>query len=204
MSTPKLSKEALINQARHYASLAPLNSANMASAELQYDLIKASMLNERPWPFTVVISSDIHSTTQGEDLGYSKKYRLPADAVGVVALNPRLRYTPNSNSNYDLIRIGLVPNDDQPVSNLSDGQDFFVKNGILHANVDVDEILYQRDPKEKDLTVDFTLALAWNMAKYFAITVSNDGSLAAYCANEAETHHAKAVAWINAFHSINT
>ena len=193
MAQPKLSKEALINQARSYASLAPLNSATMSTAELQYDLLKASMLRERPWPFTVALSKDIQSTTQGEDLGYSLKYRLPTDAIGVIALNPQNRYLPTSASNHDLLRIGLSPGDDQPIANIQQTGEFFVKDGILHTNVNVTEILYQRDPREKEYTVDFQLSLAWALAKHFAITVSNDGQLAAFCANEAETYHTKAM-----------
>ena len=193
MTKIALSKEKVINQARHYVSLAPLNSHTMESAEIQYDLIKASMLQERPWPFTIALSRDIQATTQGEDLGYSYKYRLPVDALGVITINPNQRYLVSAGSNHDRIRIGLAPVDDQPISNLVQEHNYFVKEGILHSNIEVDEILYQKEPKEKDFTVDFMLALSWNLAKFFAISVSNDGQLAAYCANEAETYHAKAM-----------
>ena len=194
MAVPRMSKEKLINQARTYASLAPLNSSTMESAELQYDLLKSSMLTERPWPFTVALSKEVQVTTKGEDLGYDRKYRIPVDAIGVIAINPNQRYLTNTvSSNYDLVRTGLSPGDDAPISRTTPHGDFFVKSGILHTNVEVSEILYQRDPREKEYSTDFQLSLAWALAKHFAITVSNDGQLAAFCANEAETYHTKAM-----------
>lgn len=194
----KFSKERIINLARQHASLAALNSSTMSQAEDMFELLKNSMLEERPWPFGLALARELQQTDQGEDLNYQYKYRLPQDAVNVIALNPTTNYSvPNSASNYDLIRIGIAPTDDQPIGLLKQSSDFFVKAGILHTNCQVTDIMYVKQPAERDFSVDFTLALSWALAKYFAITVSNNGELAAYCEREMNRHHTRALRGLN-------
>ena len=198
MAQTRLSKEKVINLARQHASLAALNSSTMQQAEEMYELLKDSMLEERPWPFALGLARGLQATDQGEDLNYRFKYRLPSDAVNVIAINSTKPYgIPSAASNYDLIRIGIAPIDDQPVGTLGSATDFFVKAGLLHTNTEVSDILYVKTPAEKDFSTDFTLALSWALAKYFAITVSNNGELAAYCEREMGRHHTRALRGLN-------
>ena len=192
--TPKLSKERVINLARNHVNLPPLASSSQVQAEEMYELIKASMLEERPWPFCLEITSDLRPTESGQKLNYSYKYKLPTDAVGVVALSPNANYTVGDTlSRYDLIRIGIAPNDDQPPAASTNNLDgFHFKDGILHTNTKVDEVLYKREPAEKEFTTDFMLSLSWSLARYLAITVLGKSDIAAYCKQEADQYHSRA------------
>ena len=193
MAQIKLSKEKVINLARAHITLPPLNAGAQRSTEEMYELLKTSMLEERPWPFCLALTTDIQSTDGGENLNYSFKYRLPADALGVVALNPNERYTlAAAASNYDLLRVGLSPGDDQPLSALTSRQDFYFKAGILYSNVAVNEILYKRDPDEREFSTDFMLSLSWQLAKYLATSAKGRADLAAHCEREASMYHARA------------
>ena len=191
---PKLSKEKVVNLARAHISLPPLSSSALRQTEEMYELLKSSMLDERPWPFCIALTSDVQSTTGGENLNFSYKYRIPADAVGVVALNPNQRYRESTRtSNYDLIRTGLTPDDDQPLASLTNSQDFYFKAGILYSNIAVTEILYKRDPDEKEFSTDFMLSLSWQLAKYLSVSSKGRADLAAHCEREAGMYHARAL-----------
>ena len=190
----KLSKEKIVNLARSHINLPPLATGEQMQVDEMYELLKTSMLEERPWPFTLSITSDIQETKNGENLNYFYRYRTPANALGVVAINPNAQG--NSNrvlSNYDSIRIGIAPNDENAYTRLSSTEpQFYFKGGILYSNCPVTEILYKKDPDEKEFTTDFMLALSWYLAKYLAVSISGQPELAAYCAREGDNHHARA------------
>ena len=190
---PKLSKEAVINLARSHITLPPLSSSAQKTTEDMYELLKSSAINERPWPFCLAISQDVQATDGGENLNYSFKYRIPADAVGVVAINPNQRYlTSATASRTDLIRIGLSPGDDLPLAALPSHSDFYFKAGILYSNVQVTEILYKRDPDEREFSTDFMLSLSWQLARYLSVSVKGRADLAAFCEQEASRYHTRA------------
>ena len=190
---PKLTKPKIINLARKHISLPPISASQQASVEDMYELIKSSMLNERPWPFTVALARTVQTTTQGEDLGYAYKYRIPTDAIGVIALNPSARTRLSAAaSNYDLLRVGLTPGDDQPLADVRQNQDYHLKDGILHTFVPVNDLLYKRDAAEKEFTPDFLLSLSWQLAKYFALNQRGTAQYAQYCQQEADMYHARA------------
>ena len=195
----RLSKERVLNLARAHINLPPLATSDQQQVETMYELLKTSLLEERPWPFALAITDKLQTTKEGDNLNYQYRYKLPADALDVISLNPnQTGRSVGVLSNYDSIRIGIAPNDEDVRTRLSSAsQKFYFKNGILYTNVKTDEVLYKRDPEEKEFSTDFMLALSWYLAKYLAISIAGTPELAGYCAREGDAHHARAYRTLN-------
>ena len=190
----RLTKDRIIKQAMQVAHMNPPANFDFGRYDDIYELKKASMLKERPWPFTLKITRDLSSPGTPPDLGYPFVYELPADAIDVLALNPdqAVPSAPSLGSVRRALRRGYQIDKTADVDRNTLVRSYFYSNQLLHSDQVVTSVIYKSDVKEEDFSENFSLALIYTMAEFFAKSVQQRLQMAAVFAANAKRYHVKA------------
>lgn len=196
-----LSKEQIINLALKSAQSTPLASSRQGEFDDIYELKKNSLLNERVWPFTLRLTTNITTESTANDLGYNYSYRLAPGVTNVMtvganreALVPDVRASIAALSDHTALQLGYAPLDPEDrLTTATPQQDFLFTNGVLHSNSVVGAAIVQLQVAESDFTEDFTLALAYYLAAHFARSVKGNPALAYELERQAKMHQGRAI-----------
>ena len=186
----KLTKNDIISLALESAAQLRLPPDQLQAFDNMYELMKESLLKERPWLFTLTLSKDLTETTEGGNRGFRYKYTLPKDCVQILTLNPSQSYITLSPEQARGIGISIDP---YAVRNAAIAPKYIFVNNVLHTDVRVTEVLYKKDAPEAEWPGDFSLALMWKLASYIASTRSQDPAVVNRCNKQSREYHLKAL-----------
>ena len=195
-------EEEVINFARNLAGLHKQSTAGLEIDKINYSAYLESLISERPWVFAYSITNKVVETNDGNDLGYTYKYRLGVDAQDVIGLGDIpvssniATLSPRQASRYGYAvdplsdRVGTLP-----------AGDFLFVNGVLHTNSPVEKVIYKRNVTPELMEPDFKMLLAHTLGMYFAMTPGADLERRGFIKSERENYHIRACRRDTASHS---
>ena len=197
-----LSKEQIINLALKSAQASPVASSRQGDFDEIYELKKGAMLKERHWPFTLLLVENFTRTETGDDLNYPYRYQMPPGTIAVldIAQTRDDLVRPNrinTLSAYSQLQLGYAPATPEDRTGIRvqagiDAKEFLFVKGVLHTRSEARVAIIQRQASESDFSEDFTLALAYNLAGYFARAVKGNPALAYDLERQARMYHLRA------------
>ena len=187
----KLTKNDIISLALESAAQIRVPPDQLAHFDTMYELIKNSTLKERPWLFSLAVTTDLRTTEEGGNRGFANRYKLPKDAIAVLQLNPG-RLVPLSVSPDVALQMGYNIDPYDRISQMSRPRFIFVDN-VLHTDIEVCEVIYKKDPAESEWPEDFALVVMWKLAEYIAVTRSQKPELVAKARQQAREYTLKAI-----------
>lgn len=164
-----MTKEQIIRLAVQYAGRTPNGTQGPGDVSIwldMYEVHKNDLLERTPKSFAFKIARDLPIVEGGEDLKFKYKYKLPRGVVEVHQLNPSTLSATDVGlrSTYPLLSIGLVGNEEDILNPQETEGSFTVRNGVLHTNVEVTDIIYSFEDSEIDFPALFVQALAYHLA----------------------------------------
>ena len=173
----KLTKNDIISLSLESAAQIRVPPDQLTHFDTMYELMKESMLKERPWLFTLAVTTDLQPTEEGGERGFRYKYLVPKDCVDVLMLNPDSAFPPTLSP--DIARtVGIsIDPESYPYGNLRPKYVFV--DGVLHTDTTVTKLLYKKDAPEAEWPGDFSLALMWSLAEFIATTRSQKREIVA-------------------------
>ena len=187
----KLTKNDIISLALESAAQIRVPPDQLTHFDTMYELIKNSTLKERPWLFTLTVTKDLRATEDGGNRGFKNKYRLPKDALSVLQLNPG-QLIPFTVSPDIALTVGYNIDRHDRLSQLTRPRFIYV-DGVLHTDIEVNEVIYKNDPPESQWSEDFALVVMWKLAEYIATTRSQKRELVAKARQQAREYTLKAI-----------
>ena len=180
----------ILNEALAESANGTLPQENLEQYTNAYEVYLGDLLEERNWLFAYEITSNLSETEDGSDLGYRYKYRLPADATGIVGDTDNK--VPRFLSTEEAHRAGYSVLPEELAERRVQRAGIFV-DGIYHTNSRLTSLLYKRTVTPDVMPKSFQKLLIYSLAERFAISTSRDESLANRLRTKKREQHNRAL-----------